>query len=391
MSLVQALRDLAASTGRSQVSSLSIWIKLAAEADWKEKQVKTLAYAMGLFGWLLSRSGSTMLSRRVRLGSHQFSMARRILWLGRIAANWPRLLIAAKEIEFPVRVVSVLGVLLGSLNFIVDDIITLEHVNVIPHGIVTARTWQTAGASWFGTTLCAVILNRWKMTQLAACVTTSTLELQLAQVAELKLLLDFGLNVPYALGAFAVSRIPSGWFAFCGFASGIVGSFKIWVCAHHAANLELHQSMLMGQQLKKSVSSADTTEQAFQLPAAHIPMPPATHTSTKVHTEVVYLRQSLYESSCDLSDEEDETDNSTAAQQRRRLLREDRLAHRKRLLKTVSSPTLQAIRKNVSEVDFVAAHEWRRMLSSNKIAVGETTSSLALEFSLCKTLATTCV
>ena len=235
---------------------------------------------------------------------------------------------------------------------------------MLPHGLVTPRTWQAAGAAWFGTTVCAVVLNRWQMAQLAACVTTNVFELQLAQVAEFKLFLDFGLNTPYALGSKVVSRLPSGWFAFCGLASAVVSSFKIWVCAHHAANLERRQSLIMSEQLRQSFEPEPMYETFVPLELPPSPVPTPRNMSPK---------QNLYVS-IDFDDEDPVADVFGAPTSK-----QDK---KNRLLKTVSTPTLHAIRKNVAKFDYVAAHEWRRRLSSNKIAVGGTTSALALETSV---------
>ena len=80
------------------------------------------------------------------------------------------------------RLLSLLGLLLGSLNFIVDDIITLDRLGILPKGIVTPSHWRTAGVAWFGTTLCALILNRWQMPALSESPETS-FQLHLAHIA----------------------------------------------------------------------------------------------------------------------------------------------------------------------------------------------------------------
>ena len=43
-----AISALVESACRSKVTNLHVWLKLAAEADWKEKQVKCLSYGLRL-------------------------------------------------------------------------------------------------------------------------------------------------------------------------------------------------------------------------------------------------------------------------------------------------------------------------------------------------------
>lgn len=241
---LRAVFELARCCTSRPVSFLRLWLKLAAEADWKEKQVKCVAYALRLLSWLLTIYAGmpTPTSRRIRGAYSYFNIARRILWLGRVLGNIPRLQIALSEPDPSARRVSLLGIFLGSINNVIDDAITLDRTGVLPPGLITARTWQMAGTTWFGTTVCGLIVNRWQMRAM-----TDDFRRNLSEVTEISLILNFGLNIPYTLGGRAVSELPDGWFAVFGLLSGLVSSFKIWVCAHHAESMEKDQALRMSQ------------------------------------------------------------------------------------------------------------------------------------------------
>jgi len=212
-------------------------------------------------------------------------MARRILWLGRLAGMVPRFKVALNEQDSSIRTTSLLGLLLGSVNFIVDDAITCDRMGVIPPGYVTPRTWQTAGISWFGGTVCAILLNLWQMSHLSTSPETK-FQWNLAQVAHVKLLLDFGLNIPYAVGHRLVSHLPDGWFAFFGLASGLVSAFKIWVCAHHAETMEEEHCLAVQKKMSQTpprsadkdslspdikIPGEEEEEELVEDPDAHLP------------------------------------------------------------------------------------------------------------------------
>ena len=184
----------------------------------------------------------TPISRRLRGAYSYFNIARRILWLGRVLGNIPRLQVALNEPDPPARRISLLGILLGSINNVIDDAITLDRTGVLPPGLVTARTWRMAGTTWFGTTVCGLLVNRRQMRTL-----TDDFRRNLCEMTEISLILNFGLNVPYTLGSPVVSQLPDGWFAAFGLLSGLASSFKIWVCAHRAESMEQEQALRMSQ------------------------------------------------------------------------------------------------------------------------------------------------
>ena len=59
--------------------------------------------------------------------------------------------------------------------------------------------------------------------------TPNRFQYSLSRLAEIKLIFDMGLNVPYTIGQRLVSRLPDGYFAFFGLVAGLLSSFKIWV------------------------------------------------------------------------------------------------------------------------------------------------------------------
>ena len=60
--------------------------------------------------------------------------------------------------------------------------------------------------------------------------------------------------MPYSIGAPATSFLPDGWFALFGLAAGVVSSFKIWVCAHHAEMMEMEQAFQLGLRSSQGLS-----------------------------------------------------------------------------------------------------------------------------------------
>jgi len=177
----------------------------------------------------MARGGSTDLSKRVRVASSHFGTAQRILWLGRLFPAIPRLLKSLQEPPGEQRSLSILGISLGAILFIIDDFITMDRLGVLPRGWITARTWRMAAAAWFGTTLCALCLNRRQMKALEGDE-EHRFQYSLSRIAEMKLVMDMGSNVPYTIGQNIISKLPDGYFAFCGFAAGNSCHFNPNLC-----------------------------------------------------------------------------------------------------------------------------------------------------------------
>mgnify|MGYP006094579793 FL=1 len=149
-------------------AALETYLKLTHEAEWREKQVKLIGYVARFFGACANIVGADAVAQRLGNASFLFSTGRRLLWLGRVFQNIPWLYSALAEKDLFTKILSLCGIMFGSVCSLFDDCITLQRVGILPPGTVNLPgllSWTSR--LWMSLTLCTITLNRLRLRRLS--------------------------------------------------------------------------------------------------------------------------------------------------------------------------------------------------------------------------------